>query len=58
VPAGEHEGGGLDPYVTRRHAVGPADVRAALIEGAGHFAAEDAPSKVWDDLADFIADTN
>jgi len=54
---GEHEGGDIDAYVTGFHDAGLTDVRSALIDGAGHFAAEDAPAAVWNHLVSFITDT-
>lgn len=54
---GEHEGGDIEAYVTGFHDAGLTDVRSALIDRAGHFAAEDAPAAVWNHLVSFITDT-
>ena len=54
---GEHERGDIDTYVAGFRDAGLTDVRSAVVEGAGHFSAEDAPVAVWDRLAGFIAET-
>jgi len=52
---GEHEGGDIDAYIAGFRGAGLADVRSAIIAGAGHFAPEDAPDAVWEAIADFIS---
>jgi pimeloyl-ACP methyl ester carboxylesterase len=55
---GEHEGGDIEAYVAGFQQAGLERVRSAIIGGAGHFAAEDAPRAVWLHLTEFIEATS
>lgn len=51
---GEHERGDITAYVEGFLAAGVADARGAVIPGAGHFAPDDAPGAVWEQLATLL----
>ena len=51
---GEKETGRMEDYLRGFSAAGLRNVQHALVPGAGHFAAEDAPEEVWQLIAGFI----
>jgi pimeloyl-ACP methyl ester carboxylesterase len=50
-------GGSVDTYAEGLRRAGLADVRPAVIDGAGHFPHEEAPAATWRAISGFISDT-
>jgi pimeloyl-ACP methyl ester carboxylesterase len=47
----------VDAYAEGLRGAGLADVRPAVIGGAGHFPHEEAPAATWRAISGFISDT-
>jgi pimeloyl-ACP methyl ester carboxylesterase len=54
---GAERGGPIDTYAEGLRRAGVADVRPAVIEGAGHFPHEEATAATWRAISGFISDT-
>jgi pimeloyl-ACP methyl ester carboxylesterase len=54
---GAERGGSIDAYAGGFRRAGLADVRPAVIDGAGHFPHEEDPAATWRAISAFISDT-
>jgi pimeloyl-ACP methyl ester carboxylesterase len=54
---GAERGGTIDAYAAGFRRAGVADVRPAVIDGAGHFPHEEDPAATWRAISAFISDT-
>jgi pimeloyl-ACP methyl ester carboxylesterase len=52
---GDHEGGDIGAYVDGFRSAGVRDLRSRVILKAGHFAPQDAPAAVWEQIEQFAA---
>ncbi len=55
---GEREGGDLDQYLAGFRETGIHNVQGARIPGAGHFAADEQPESVWQQILAFVNHNN
>jgi pimeloyl-ACP methyl ester carboxylesterase len=54
---GSERGGSIGPYVAGLRRAGVADVRSAVVDGAGHFPHEEAAVATWTAISEFILAT-
>jgi pimeloyl-ACP methyl ester carboxylesterase len=52
---GEHERGAMDRYERGLRDAGVGNLTTARVPGAGHFAQEENPDRVWEIIRDFAA---